>query len=376
MALNVNRKIGTPTVRFNPHFYKQAYAQYRNGIYRDVIEMINRAEIDSHVAGCLTGRRAGFQKGFTVVPYDDDASDIERATWLTNVIKNLRHRRLFKDIQKAVLKKFSVLDFEWEIIDSRQVPVSYTWYEHKFFKYDLDDGILKIDHGRRLEEIPPEALVCEIQETPILLPVLRDYILKDFGLEAWAGFIEVFGEGIILGKYPPGVNKEFRDELETGIESLARSSRGTIPEGSNIDVIESQRTTGDHDRFVEVANDGIAISILGHANAVQQSKGLQVGENLTAYEVKREVAVDDMYFIEECMQNFIRIVVERNFGDGRFPTFEMDKKPPIDMKLQLDILDTAYNHGLVIDPSEYAKLGLIIQPDQDFIQKQQLNLLD
>ncbi|NIR49939.1 hypothetical protein GWO43_15685, partial [candidate division KSB1 bacterium] len=68
MALVVNKSIGTPAVRFTPDFYKRAYRELRDGVYRDVIEMIRRAETDSHVAGCLVGRKAGFQRNFAIMP--------------------------------------------------------------------------------------------------------------------------------------------------------------------------------------------------------------------------------------------------------------------------------------------------------------------
>jgi len=365
--IKVNTKIGTPAVRFNPAFYKTAYNQFRQGIFRDLIEMMNRAEIDSHIAGSLVGRKAGFQRDFSLVAFSDSEADMQRAEWVKNVIKNLDHRNLFKDIQKAVLKKFSVVDFEWQVVDGRQVPVRHIFLDHKYFRYK--DGVLKIDFGRELKDIPNEALVCETSEVPVLLPVLRDFILKDFGLESWASFIETFGEGMIIGKYPAGADNEFKKEVEEAVKAIARSSRGIMPDGAEITLTETQRTTGDHEKFVETANKGISIAILGHANAVEQSKGLQVGENISSYKVKREIAVDDMYFIDSCMQKLIRILIDRNFADGRYPVFEMDKKEPVNVKEHLEVVDTAFNHGLEISPDEYRKLGLMVAPEQQPLTK-------
>jgi len=368
--IKVNTKIGTPPVRFTPQFYKTAYQQYRRGIFRDLIEMMNRAEIDSHIAGCLVGRKAGFQREFSIVPYSDNESDIQRAQWVNNALMQLQTRTLFKDIHEAVLKKYAVIDFEWDIIDGKQVPIDHISLEQKYFRYK--DGVLKIDFGKELKDIPPEALVCETKEIPILLPVLRDYILKEFGLESWAGFIETFGEGIIIGKYPPGASTDFKTEVETAVNAIARSSRGIMPDGADIDIIEAKRSTGDHETFVETANKGISISILGHENAVQQSKSLQVGENLSQYKVKREIAVDDMYFIDNCVQKLVRILIDRNYGDGKYPVFKMDKKEPPNIKERLDVLDLAFNHGLKINPDEYRKLDLFVYEDQEPLEKTSL----
>lgn len=379
MAIRVDKRLGTTAVRFAPDFYKRAYNQYRDGVFADIIEMMNRAEVDSHVSGCLIGRKAGFQQDFSLTSFDDNDEDQERALIVQNMLKNLDHRLLFKDVHEARLKKFSVVDFEWEIVDGRQVPVSHEKMDHKYFKYDRKTGELMINFGRDLREIPrDEALVCETKETPVLLPVLRDYILKEFGLESWAAFIETFGEPLVIGKYPAGADGPFKDELEAAVKKIARSSRGTMPEGSDIDIKEISRTTGDHERFVDISNQGISITILGHRNAVEQSRGLQVGENLTQYKVKREVAVDDMFFIDACVQKLIRIIVDRNWGDGRYPVFEFDKTEPPPLRDMIDLIDLFWNMGLEIHPDEARKLGLIVSPEQEPMRKQQdpFNLRD
>lgn len=369
MVIQLSKKIGAPIVTFNANTYKTAYRDYRQGTFRTLIELMRRAEVDSQVSGCLKGRRAGFQQAWQVTAFDDTDQFSERAETTRNMIENLDHYRLFKDIFDARMKKFSVIDFDWEVENSLHKPVKHKKIEHQYFRYDPKDGILKIDSGRSLQEIPPEALVCETEELPEMLPVLRDFILKDFGLESWASFIETFGEGIIIGKYPPGADGEFKDEIETAVNAIARSSRGTMPEGGNLELIETNRTTGDHEKFVDVANRGISIQILGHANAVEQSRGLQVGENLTQFKVKREIAIDDMYFIDNYMQQLIRIIEDRNYGDSKYSKFGLDKKEPVNVKEWLDVLDLAHAHGLSVNADEYRKLGLVIE-DEGFIQKQ------
>lgn len=359
----VNKKIGTPQVRFNADFYKRAYKQFRQGRWRDIIEMMNQAETDSHVSGCLVGRRAGFQSEWSITGYDDSTEASERALWMRNVLRQLDLRRLFKDIQDAVNKKFSVIDFEWEVVDNRQVPIDHKKVEHRFFRYD-EEGKLKIDFGKDLRDIPAEALVCQTYSIPVLFPVLRDYILKVFGIESWAGFIETFGEGMVIGKYPAGSNAKFIDEVETAVNAIASASRGVMPEGSSIDVVETKRSAGDHDKFISNSNRGISIAILGHENAVSQSDGLQVGENLTQFKVKREIGIDDMFFVDSCMQRLIKTIEDRNFGDRRYSIFQMDKKDPVNVKERLDTLEQFFNQGGRISPDEYRDLGLRVFEDQ------------
>jgi len=363
----INKKIGQVRVSFTPSFYKTAYQNYENGYYREIIAMMKRATIDSQVAGCLLGRKAGFQREFSLTPYDsDNQKDQENTTWVANMIGQLNMRQLFKAIHEAVLFRYSVIDPVWEIIDNRQVVTGFNKIDQKYFRYKDDE--LKIDFGKDLRDIPDDALVCESHETPVMLPVLRDYILKEFGLESWAGFIETFGEGIIIGKYPPGADNEIKAALEQAVTDIAGASRGIMPDNTEIDVKGYESRIGSHDKFIDAADKGISISILGHENAVAQSKGLQVGENISSYKVKREIAVDDMYFIDEQMNKFLRNIWDRNFGDGRYPIFALDKSEPINISERLEVLDQYYRQGGKIDPAHYSELGIRVMDDQEPLQ--------
>jgi len=247
--LSINKKIGFQSVAFSPAYYKQAIKNYQQGNFRDLIALMEKAEIDSHVAGCLMGRRAGFLKEWRLTEASDARADVAVKEFVEAVLMRINMRELFEDVQEARLKKYSVIDLSWEVVEGRQVITQAKKVPQKYFRYD-DDGILRLDFGGKdLREIPEDgALICESNRDPILLPVLRDFILKEFGLESWASFLETFGEAFIIGRYPAGADENFKTELENGVNTLASSSRGIMPEGSNIEIIETKRNTGDHQR--------------------------------------------------------------------------------------------------------------------------------
>jgi len=215
--IKFNKKIGTYNPQFTVSGYRNAYRQYKQGVYRDLIAMIEQAEVDSYVAGCLAGRQAGIMRDWRIEPWEESAKAEQRAADLTAAFKQLNVRELFKGILDARAKIYSVIDFEWGMVNGLQFPSAFEALSQKYFRYDKD-GILKIDWGNRLEEIPPEALVVEYKKKPFMLPVLRDYILKEFGIEAWADFIELFGHPIIIGKYPAGADKDLKDEMDTAVK--------------------------------------------------------------------------------------------------------------------------------------------------------------
>lgn len=374
--IDVNKSLGVTTPQFTVSYYKSAYTRYKNRDFRDVISMYERAEIDSYVSGCIMGRQSGFLKDWSIEPYEESQEAMNRAEFFRRVFEGLPVRRLFKGIMDARFKKYSVIHFEWGVVDGRQAPISAEKLEQKYFRYDPKDMDLKVDWGNRLEEIPEEALVCEIPdgEHPIMMPVLRDYILKEFGLESWAEFIDLFGHDIIIGKYPPGSDEAMKTAMETAVTTIARASRGTMPDNANIEIIGTTRNTGDHEKFTQAANKGLSISILGHANAAEDSNGMKIGQNDTAFRAKESLSIDDCWFIDENMQKLVKLIGDMNFGDGNYGFFKTNKAGSVNVAELIDALDLAYNHGARIHISNYKKLGIKVDETEEWLQKNDIGL--
>lgn len=363
--ITVNKKIGTNRVTFTPSFFKRAYENFKNGTHRELIAMMKESQTDSMVTGCLQGRKAGFMRDIQITPFSDDSRDQERADFYKEVFKRIRTRSLFKAIMQARMYKYSVIDFEWQVLDGMQVPVRFKHFDQKYFRYDVNgDGLLKIDHGNKLEELPPETLICESDDIPFMIPVLRDFILKEFGLEAWASFLENFGEGLIIGYYPPEANQDVRDKLDDAVNTIAASSRGTAPKGTEIDIKESNKTTGDHQKFKESADNGISITILGHADAAKQSH-TQIGQSNAPFKPMQHLSIDDLYYIDEQIDQMIKTIHNRNFGDSRFPTAVTSKPDQIGMKERRENLRLAWDMGFTISPNDVRKLGVEVDPEDD-----------
>lgn len=370
--LDVPDRSYRPRVRFSPEGYKKAKREWEHGRPQRLIAMMKEASIDTHVSGCLGGRRSGFKRGWRLKAFADDEADRERRQWFEGVLERMRFYDLLEAIFESRLYIFSVIDFEWKIVDGRQVPVRFKDFDHKYFRRrdDKPDGDIVIDDGDAQREIPDTALVTKSRKRPLMMPTLREYILKNFGLESWAAFLETFGEPFILGKHPPGADQEYIDQVEDAVQRLGASSRGTAPEGTELEIHEAGRSTGDHLDFSTYADKGISIHLLGHANAVQDEGGVNVGGNDSAYEVRFDYAVDDMRYIEPFVNDLISIIGDRNFGDGRYPKFELDKSRPVDKSEFADIVDMAWRHGVPIKAKHYKQLGLDVDEEDGPFQKE------
>lgn len=367
---------GLPSVRFTQAEYKAVYNQYVTGQYKNLIAMMSRTESDSHVSGCIEGRISGFQKDFQITPWDQASdSDRKRAEWFDKIFRSLDMYNLLIDVVEAKLKIFSVLEYSWDLVDGFMAPISYKKWDQKYFKFDEKTDRFLIDSGKDGLPIPDHVMVCRSRRKPILLSVLRDFILKEFGKESWASFIETFGEPLLIGKYPTGMGSTVRDELNTALDTIARSARGSMPKNAEIQVVETTRNTGDHEKFVNVSDKSISIALLGHANAVEESTGMKIGENLQPYQVRRDLAVSDLIFIDAAFKGLVRFVYDLNWTDGRYPAFETEKSPPLDVTSHRENVRLAYEMGYPIHPEDVRRLGIRVDPEEEAKVRPE-NLLD
>jgi len=107
--LSVNKKIGSTNVAFTPSFYKRAIKSYKGGYFRELTALIEQAETDSHVNGCLTGRKAGFKREWRITEFSEGSADVAVKDFIQDMFLNLDMRKLFDFIHDARLKKFSVI---------------------------------------------------------------------------------------------------------------------------------------------------------------------------------------------------------------------------------------------------------------------------
>ena len=362
---------GARRVAWSPGALEAAVDRALAGNWSLIHSFIDRMAVDAYVAGCLTSRYSGVMRDYTIDPFDDTQADIDRADWLKTVIEKLKPRLFFRSILRGRMYRWNVIDLDWMVIDGKQQPVAFREIPRDLFEFGKD-GNLKYNGNSSLSDIPPEVLTCLADQTPVLLPVTFDFYLKKFVLENWAGFLERFGEPMVIGRYPYGASKEFKDELEDAVESIARAASGILPDGGLekvIDIIETGRNTGDQNLFEHRCNKSISVGILGHADAVENNTGMQIGSNPTEFVVREDLKKDDMHYIDENLQPLIDILYTRNFGDDRIPRFQMDKSDPVNVDERLKVLEVGYKHGLKLYRKNYEELGLEFDEEQQIIEK-------
>ena len=372
--IDVNTKLAPRSVTFRPWFYRSAAKRYKNGDHRDFIALMKESRKDALVAGALNGRKAGYLQDIQVRPFEDSDQDANRAQALQRVINNLKPRKLMKAFHEAQLYFYVVVDYDWDIVDGLQVPVGFEKFDQRHFIFDDDNHkftaeTLRIDFGREKREIEPTASVLVNDELPVMWPVVMSYILKDHGLESWASLIENFGEPFIISRYPPGITDTEKAEIDKELTKIAQSTRGRMRNDSELDLVERSGSDSPHKDFTESAEKAISIAILGHANAVQDSNGMTVGQNQMPFQVAQNIAGDDVYFQQEAFNELIKTIYRRNWADRRFPSAVLRKPDSTPMKERRENIRLAFDIGAEVQPDDLRKLGLTITEDQGSLQK-------
>ena len=370
----VDRKITAPKPVFTPAGFRKAYARYKAGDRRPLIAMMREAANDAVVRGCLTGRRAGVVRGFVVRPHDDTELHRRRADWLAWTIqKKLKARRFFKALQEARLYEYNVLDFDWEVIAGLQTPVRFRPLGQEYFRYEGERPYqtLAIDQGLTTLPIPDTALVAEERdESPVMLSVLDRYILLSFGWEVWSGWMEAWGEGLLIAERPQNWQKEQKDELNDDLRDLGAAGRGSVPAGTKLNHYGAPSGSPGHQNYKQEAVADISIAILGHADGASSSSGTQIGNNTTSLKVRDEIAVDDLGFIDDSLVDYTALLWARNYADGTEPEIETLKPRMIDVREHRETVRLGYEMGATINPEELTKLGLLVYPDQEPLRRE------
>jgi phage gp29-like protein len=363
----VDKNASRPKVHFTPTYFRKAYDAWKKGDRQKGVELMREAVVDGIVRGCLIGRHAGLMQPFTVQAYDDTEVSVQRRDWLTRVIEQLKPRKLNKALFEGKEFGYVVIDFDWAVAEGLQVPTRFIRYDQHYFRYDGDGPAreLRVDWGGRTEPIPEEALVAEADELPEMMYVLPLYILKNFGWETWSGFMETWGEGLLVAKHPLGWGDEEKKSLKDGLRDLGASGRGVVPEGTEIEHFGGATGAAGHQSYKQECDTEISVALLGHGDAVVHARGsTQIGENTTSFQVREEIAQEDLFWLDEIYQGIVRQIWRRNFNDGTEPKVVFNKPKRIDTKEHRESVRMAFDHGLTLHPDEYRKLGLYVYEDQ------------
>lgn len=148
------------------------------------------------------------------------------------------------------------------------------------------------------------------------------YYLKNGNWKDWAQFNERFGQGILKGEYDRGNIKAMEQTFEA-LSKLRSNGYAVFEKGSNVEILEASRNTGDYQLFLNEIDKAIAKMVLG------QELTTSTGNGSGSYSLGKvhqntfdRIVLSDRHNIEETINKLIRNIIKRTYkGSIPFPKF-------------------------------------------------------
>ena len=155
--------------------------------------------------------------------------------------------------------------------------------------------------------------------------------LKRHGLRFWAVALEKFGAPTVKGTYPPNASTAQKDELLDIVRAFATSTGVTLPEGQDIEIVESaRRAGGDFEQFVAYLDRQITTTILGQSSTTDQGPWRGTAE--VQKDVRDETVASDCRLLDNALNATIaRWLTVWNFPAAAIPRIRRDASPPEDL---------------------------------------------
>lgn len=338
-------------------------------------------EKDPHLFSQLQTRKLAVTGlDWEVQPFSEDDKDKEIAEFISDQLKGLENLdSIFIDILDAIGKGISIMEIKWginrfgnNIIDDIEYvhPKKLIWDsltdEMKICTKDYPYGISLpkkkfVVHNYKAKSGHPS-------RAGILRVVAWMYLFKNYDVKDWVAFCEVYGMPLRLGKYNASASEEDKKALMQAIVSLGSDAAGIVPDTTQIDFIESNKSTSIdvYSSFAKYADEQMSKAILGQTLS-SDSGGGSYAQGKVHNEVRHDLTVADAKALAVTIRNdVIKPLVEYNFGtDVNVPLFGFDCQESEDKKEEVDIYKTLVcDMGLKISQNHIYKKFNIPKPEE------------
>lgn len=231
---------------------------------------------------------------------------------------------LITSIINSKLYGFSVVELFWGMNDAGSVyPVEVSEKPQEWFAFDIKHNLFFVRNGGN--ELMPKRkfLLCRNKYTDInpygkgiisgIFPLIRrkrnivDFLLR---------YLERYGTPYVIAKQLLGVELTGVEKsvLENSIRNAGSDAGIILPSGIEIELQEANRKES-VESYLETLrwiDREISKNVLGHADAADSVSG-QLGNQETAENVVKRIALQDKRFVEKYLQKLVNMITEINF---------------------------------------------------------------
>lgn len=317
-----------------------------------------------------------------VEPASDDRRDIELAQAVENDIIRNRHARfvpLVRDMLDALAKGFSVNEITWDTSGKTWKPKKYTWKDPRWFQYDRETGQSLMLRDTLTAELHPLLANKFIVHEPHLisgtqiagglaLPALFYFMLKSYDVTSWAAFIDRYGFPIRLGKYSRKATKDDITTLRRAVASIGADFGAVIPEGAEIQIIESKTSGENSEAYQKMASwidKQMSKLVLGQTMTTDDGSSRAQGE--VHEEVRQDIAAADALSVADTLNSCLVVpYIDFNFGaQERYPEIVLYKPDERNIEQVVSAIEKLAPHGLTAKADEIRSLLGLSKPEDN-----------
>jgi len=310
---------------------------------------------------------------------DEDAAADDAAAYVADVLDGIEAwPDTLKHLATAIGPGIAATELVWDkgiIVDTVDVPghrlTSQPWMDQSIrLQVDNDWQGMPMLRGKFIVYTPQSRagypMRCTITRAQLLL-----WVIKHHARANWAGFCEVFGMPVRVGKYGEGATSEEKTALRSMLENMGSDRWGMFSDSVSIEMIEAGRGTHPYSDFIDWLETKQTILYLGQTlttdvGSVGSFAAAKVHENVAA-----SILLDDLANEGQVIRNqVIRPLVAMKWPgrDVPMPVFvrKLIETKNIDAdRLALEQVRAAKELGLRMDDAEvYERLGLTMPEDQ------------
>ncbi len=363
-----------PSVGLTPGGLAYIFREADQGAVSRQMELFEEMEEkDAHLASLLQTRKlAVLSLDYEVLPYADTPEDRNIAEAVGEIIFQTPNlESAFLDLLDAIGKGFALTEIIWGVEQGRVGVEELKWVPQKKVTYveDLNPRLVTADGPWQGEPFPPWKIIYHRYKAKsghdtragVLRVVGYMYLLKNYALKDWAGFNEVFGMPLRLGKYDPTSTPADREALIQAIRSLGTDAAGIISKNTEIEFVETTNRSGSSNPFQVMAdfcNREMSKAILGQTLTTDTSGGTGTYAAAKVHaQVRSDLVEADAQALGQTLrEQLLRPLVGFNFGwDKPVPWFRFRYEEEEDLKTLSEVYRNLADMGVPLSLEHIAE---------------------
>ncbi len=158
--------------------------------------------------------------------------------------------------------------------------------------------------------------------------------MKTFNVKKFISFIEKYGSPFALGKVLPSTGDAKVSAMLSMLRKLIQGGAGVVDNDSSVEIVDAAKTSSAnvYNDFIRYCNEEMSKAILGHTAAASSTPG-KLGNESGMIGVRDDLAMMDRRIVEQVINTYIQWVVDINWGDKKYPKFELYTEQEVDLNL-------------------------------------------